>query len=251
MWTSGCTVLILAAVAHAQNGLPSYIKPCARSDPNFNACALDHAKKALHDFLKGDSNFKIPTMDPLEISQMVVNEGNKRNGYTLTMKNVKMYGLMGAQLRKTDYDFNRRHVLYDTQVPRLEILSEYEISGKMLILPVSGKGDLNITLGDNRLTFSHDYVLKNIKGVDYMKTVNPKTSVEPKQIHIKMTGLFNNDQTLGTQMSKFIQENSREVYDTMSPGIFEAFAQAIGAIVDKIARAMSFQDAFPEHLPHN
>jgi hypothetical protein len=31
----------------------SYIKPCARSDPNFNSCALEHAKETFPYFVKG------------------------------------------------------------------------------------------------------------------------------------------------------------------------------------------------------
>jgi hypothetical protein len=35
----------------------SYIKPCARSEPDFNACALQHAKETFPVFVKG----KFPT----------------------------------------------------------------------------------------------------------------------------------------------------------------------------------------------
>jgi hypothetical protein len=37
-------------------------------------------------------------------------------------------------------------VLYDTMVPVLTILGQYEISGRILLLPIAGKGDINITL---------------------------------------------------------------------------------------------------------
>jgi hypothetical protein len=30
-----------------------YIKPCARSEPNFNACALEHAKDVFLQMVKG------------------------------------------------------------------------------------------------------------------------------------------------------------------------------------------------------
>jgi hypothetical protein len=32
----------------------SYIEPCARSDPEFNACALKHAKETFPTFVKGE-----------------------------------------------------------------------------------------------------------------------------------------------------------------------------------------------------
>ena len=35
----------------------SYIKPCARSDPNFNECALEHAKDVFPHMIKGKVSF--------------------------------------------------------------------------------------------------------------------------------------------------------------------------------------------------
>jgi hypothetical protein len=36
--------------------------------------------------------------------------------------------------------------MFDTDVPLLTILGKYEINGRILILPIAGKGDINITL---------------------------------------------------------------------------------------------------------
>jgi hypothetical protein len=47
------------------------------------------------------------------------------------------------------FDFDRNHIMYDTKVPLLTILGDYEISGRILLLPISGKGDINITLSKN------------------------------------------------------------------------------------------------------
>jgi hypothetical protein len=50
----------------------------------------------------GDRKYKVPRMDPLEISEMVISEGPSQSGYTLTMRNVKMHGLKGAVIQKTE-----------------------------------------------------------------------------------------------------------------------------------------------------
>jgi hypothetical protein len=50
----------------------------------------------------GDRKYKIPRMDPLEISEMVISEGPSQGGYSLTMRNIKMHGLKDAVIQKTE-----------------------------------------------------------------------------------------------------------------------------------------------------
>jgi hypothetical protein len=50
----------------------------------------------------GDRKYRIPRLDPMEIAEMVVSEGPNQGGYTLTMRNIKMYGLKDAVIQKTE-----------------------------------------------------------------------------------------------------------------------------------------------------
>jgi hypothetical protein len=41
-------------------------------------------------------------MDPMEITEMVVSDGSSPSGFTLTMRDVQMYGLKDAIIEKTE-----------------------------------------------------------------------------------------------------------------------------------------------------
>jgi hypothetical protein len=41
-------------------------------------------------------------MDPLDIKEMIVSEGASQTGFSLTMRDVKMYGLKDAVIKKTE-----------------------------------------------------------------------------------------------------------------------------------------------------
>ena len=43
-------------------------------------------------------------------------------------------------------DLNKRHVEWDFSLDRLMFLGKYKVSGRVLILPITGSGDANITL---------------------------------------------------------------------------------------------------------
>lgn len=43
-------------------------------------------------------------------------------------------------------DLKRRHVEWDFHLDKLQFLGKYKVSGQVLILPITGDGDANITL---------------------------------------------------------------------------------------------------------
>ena len=46
------------------------------------------------------------------------------------------------------FDFDKQHVHHEMALNRLEILGKYNVAGRVLLLPISGNGDINITLGN-------------------------------------------------------------------------------------------------------
>ncbi|GFG38868.1 hypothetical protein Cfor_02175 [Coptotermes formosanus] len=188
-------------------------------------------------------------MDPLEITEMVASEGPSQSGFSLTMRDVKMYGLKDAVIEKTEFDFDKKHVVFDSRVPLMVILGKYEIGGRILILPISGKGDINITLTNNRLTYTYDFTIQERDGVRYHVSKNQRVVLTPSGARYSMSNLFNGDKLLGNQMNDFINENWKDIYKSMSPAITEAFAQVIGSIVNNIADVLPFDALFPETIP--
>ena len=48
------------------------------------------------------------------------------------------------------FDFDKQHVHHEMTLRRLEILGKYNVSGRLLLVPITGNGDINITLGNCR-----------------------------------------------------------------------------------------------------
>nr|CAD7266812.1 unnamed protein product [Timema shepardi] len=64
---------VLAAVTSDTQNVASYIIPCARDDPQLNACALKNARKALPHFINGDKKYNVPPLEPFKIPELRVN----------------------------------------------------------------------------------------------------------------------------------------------------------------------------------
>ena len=51
------------------------------------------------------------------------------------------------ELAGFSFNFDKKHVHHEMALKRLEILGKYTASGRVLLLPITGNGDINITLG--------------------------------------------------------------------------------------------------------
>lgn len=247
-----CSVLLLACLGLSQAALPlpPYITPCARSDPNFNACALKSGKKAFASVIKGDRKYNVPPLDPLKIKEIKVADGGDRQvGLTLIIKDADLFGFGNSDLRKTDFDFKKQKVSQEMFVPRTELISKYEVKGRVLLLPIIGNGDLNLTLVNYKMTYDFDFTVEPRNGNNFMVLKNTRATVTPERAYLRLTNLFNGDKTLGDQMNIFLDENWKEVFTELSPAIFTAFDELITSIMNGIATSVPYEVFFPENLP--
>ncbi|GFG36384.1 hypothetical protein Cfor_06103 [Coptotermes formosanus] len=160
--------------------LADYIKPCSRNDPKFNECALKSGTAAIPRVVKGDRTLGVPVLDPLFVEKVSMTH----SGLHATSKNFTITGMKDAVLedfsapnhapgsshrRRTNVSrlqlpevAKTRHALtlafcvrsadFDKQIfklsfktPRVELIGEYDVRGKLLGLPLSGQGDYQLT----------------------------------------------------------------------------------------------------------
>ncbi|CAH0553016.1 unnamed protein product [Brassicogethes aeneus] len=128
------------------NGLhpPSYIKPCSLSDPNLNDCALKSGIEALPHLLEGDKKYGIQTLNPYYVDLIEVNQGDLK----VNLKKPVTTGLEKVTLKAVKIDTETKKMSINTLFHNIVVTGNYEISGKILILPIEGQGKLNITVGD-------------------------------------------------------------------------------------------------------
>ncbi|XP_069681777.1 protein takeout-like isoform X2 [Periplaneta americana] len=224
--------VLCTGVTNGALPLPSYIKPCARNDPKLYECSAKHGNDAIPHIIKGDPKYKLPSLDPLKIDEIKVAEGERTQaGFTLVVKDASIYGAKDMHVEKVEYDLNRKHIFHQVFVPRVEIIGKYEVYGRLLLLPINGHGDINITLDNCRITYDADFSYETIDGKDHISQRNQKTQANPENMHIKLTNLFNGDKMLNKQMNEFLNQNWWKVFNELSPTVFSMFTRIIFMIM--------------------
>ncbi|CAH0553004.1 unnamed protein product [Brassicogethes aeneus] len=99
---------------------------------------------AIQKLAKGDRKLKIPSLLPLRIPIVELNTGES---FMLKIKNIKLYGLDKLKPIKFQTNFKKKTGMTLSHVEKVVILGNYDMKGKISVLPVEGQGPLNLTLG--------------------------------------------------------------------------------------------------------
>ncbi|XP_075236165.1 protein takeout-like [Lycorma delicatula] len=227
--------------------LPNYITPCKQSDPNLDECVIRHGQAAISKFINGDPKYRVPKLDPLEISELVVNQGTKQIGLSLKLKNTKIYGLRNAKFVRAKTDIKNRRIEWEFRFDRIEMISNYTAEGKVLLLPITGNGPSNVTITDLKITYKYEWELvKKANGKQYMNFTKSDLLFENGRTYFKLENLFNGDKLLGDNMNFFLNENWKEVTKEIGPAVGEALGEVFRILLTNIAELVPFEYIYPE-----
>lgn len=128
--------------------------------------------------------------------------------------------------------------------PRLELISPYIMDGKVLILPVQGRGDSNLTLlnSESTIKFSGKPIAKNNK--IYMQSDDLKFTVQPERMIVQFGNMFNGDPVLGPTTNAFLNENWSDIYKELRPSVEAAFGKVIETLINNVFASLQYKNAF-------
>ncbi|XP_063224136.1 protein takeout-like [Bacillus rossius redtenbacheri] len=245
-------VAVLAALVggslQAASRLPPYLKPCSRSDPELNSCALKNGITAIPFLLKGDAKYHIPVLDPLHLKHIEITQGTGPVKISLALDDLDLTGLNDVELKSVNFGVNQRDIGIEVliKVPALTFESKYKIVGQVLILPIKGDGDMNVRFENTQVMIKISYDLaKKEDGKEYMKLHDSSLHFKITKAIFEFKNLFNGDKTLGDNMNLFLNENWQEVLTELKPVLLEAIKPVLLPIIDNLFTAVPFDEVLP------
>uniref|UniRef100_A0A0K8TVA7 Takeout Protein n=1 Tax=Epiphyas postvittana TaxID=65032 RepID=A0A0K8TVA7_EPIPO len=129
-------------------------------------------------------------------------------GLKLNMTNTDITGLRNAVIDKIRVDMAKKQLLvvFHTDV---SLKGQYKASGRLLILPISGDGDVAVDLKNYQLEMTIPFtIVKNKEGKQMIDVKEFKTKFDVRDNgHYVLTNLFNGNKILGDAMLKFMNDN--------------------------------------------
>ncbi|XP_046668942.1 protein takeout-like [Homalodisca vitripennis] len=247
MWTAQFLVFVWASISVSALKLPTYIKACSRNDPQLNECVVKQGIAAIPNFIHGDTKYRVPNLDPLDIEELSVRQGTRQVGLNLVIRQCKLHGLSNAVFTKARMDMKKRHVEWDfINTKGLQILGTYNISGQVLILPIIGSGDANITITGLTITYKYDFdLVKKNDGKEYMNLTTSELLFDIGYAYFHLDNLFNGDKLLGDNMNIFLNENWKDLVKEFGPAVGSALGEVFRRLLTNIHGLVPYDVVYP------
>ncbi|XP_055851906.1 protein takeout-like [Episyrphus balteatus] len=218
-------LIVLILVQFNEGKLPADIKPCKAGD---KTCLVETINKIIETKYKGDPDLNLISIDPLHIDHMEIKQPKSSAvSVDLSFRNSDVFGyktFRAYKVRGFKESPEGKHVVY-FKGPYASLVGEYAIDGKILILPIVGKGTSNITLENVYVQVLIDAGSKVKDGATYMDVKNVKLNLNTTKVDFKMDNLFNGDKELGDNLNKFMNENWMDIYSEIRQGVLDGFGK--------------------------
>ncbi|CAH1640910.1 unnamed protein product [Spodoptera littoralis] len=195
---------------------------CRQKDSKLNECL----KMAVPDALRRMK--KVPQMEPLHVNSINVDSGSGPVVIT------QMADLKNYRLRT------------DSITPKMEFIADYIMRGRILLLPIQGKGVANITMVN--LVVKHDLIGEPVvkDGQTYMHIKEYRVKFIPQKVVLYFSNLFNGDKVLGDNMNEFLNSNSDLVFNELKESYEKSLSSVFQNVTNEIFDRVPMNKIFLE-----
>ncbi|XP_061390855.1 uncharacterized protein LOC133326193 [Musca vetustissima] len=228
------------------HGVTNEPQPCRFGDTECIGKVIEYLMSEKYD---GDESMSLKQIDPLLLGTVRIQQGEDSPvNVDLILTNNSVHGWKTAKVVKVkgfDKDMTKKNQLI-FKVDYLSLVGDYSIDGKILILPIKGKGQSNITMVD--VTFQMDFVGTPLEkdGETYMTIKDMQLDAEPSQIVYIVENLFNGDKTLGDNMNLFLNENWKDLYQEVKASLADGFSKIYADVINDVFSKFPYEKFFAE-----
>ncbi|XP_043654957.1 protein takeout [Drosophila teissieri] len=234
-----------ATYGHASD-LPSGIQRCAISDEQ---CIENGVNYVLRNYAQsGIKELGLIPLDPLHVKKFKIGRNpHSPVNIDLSFHEMDIVGLhQGVAKRVSGFTTDlSRSIELVMDVPEIAVRGPYSVDGRILILPITGKGNADI-----RLTKTKVRALIKFKRVSkgdhqtYAEVVDIKVELDPSHVTYHLENLFNGQKDLSENMHALINENWQDIFNELKPGIGEAFGLIAKSVLDRIFGKLPLEQLF-------
>ncbi|XP_032683496.1 protein takeout-like isoform X2 [Odontomachus brunneus] len=186
---------------------------------------------------------KFLPFDPLNVDFI-----SMKNGGALSHEfhNLTIHGL-SKNVQISVKNFNKDTLSLDMEAffPQTEVIGNYTISGRILLLPIHGRGKCKIILSNMTVEFKIKNEIYDKNGEEYLRY--KKIDCHIKQIDIKshFENLLGGDPKLGKEVNKLINDNSKELFNDFRSAYEKIYKEIISRAINNIFKKIPLKKLFP------
>ncbi|KAG6440856.1 hypothetical protein O3G_MSEX001522 [Manduca sexta] len=212
-------VLVCLSVCACDAGSAPFIRPCHAAD---SACLKSSAQQAVPVLAAGIPSMGIETLDPMRVDRVMTSQA----GLDMDFRNTIVKGLRNCEVISLKRDGpNKTYLELKCSVT---MIGDYNLGGKLLILPIEGNGKYKIKIRDIYVKIALDIGEKLVNGQKYWSVIRWKHSADVKTgVEFHFQNLFNGNKQLSDTIHEFANSNWKEIFQEVAPPIVKAVVTKI------------------------
>ncbi|KAM7249411.1 hypothetical protein ACFE04_016258 [Oxalis oulophora] len=128
----------------------------------------------------------------------------------------------------------------------LNLIGQYSVEGKVLVLPIVGHGPCNLTLDKFEATITGHFSPTEKGGEIYWLLKDLNFDFTVTKLYMNLANLFNGDKALGTQMNIFLNENWKEILEELRPAFTTALTTIFRNMAQRFFEKVPLNQMFPK-----
>ncbi|XP_063926529.1 protein takeout-like isoform X2 [Zophobas morio] len=222
---------------------PNFIK-CNRHEANFQECLIKAVNYDIAQMYKPHKKVRLPGVEPLELLSMSSNVDTNLIKLTERLKNCQFHGVSKGRFRTFVFDFQRRVISANANLPFVESSCDYKLNGTILGVALKGEGPswLDFTSFNMSFYVTYDEVVKNNK--TYVKIATCKVDGKPEKLHFRIDNLFDGDEEAGRRVNEIVNENWSVLYDDIKNEYLDIPGGMLATILKGFFSRVSLEELF-------
>uniref|UniRef100_A0A336MQ09 CSON004043 protein n=1 Tax=Culicoides sonorensis TaxID=179676 RepID=A0A336MQ09_CULSO len=225
--------------------LPEYINVCHANDPKLNECVKKSILNLRPYLSNGIPELSIPSVDPLEIDQINLEQDSGPINLNSRFDNIKMYGLSEFRIRAVRVDAEKAKFRLRLWFPELHMVADYYVKGKFLMVPMVGNGKSTGNFSDVDAIASLKAERFTRNGREYLKVKDIFAEFNIGHASVHLDSLFNGNQELSDTLNKFLNENWRAVTAEIKPELEDFISNLLNETTTTLFDRYPYEQLLP------
>ncbi|XP_050309980.1 uncharacterized protein LOC126745968 [Anthonomus grandis grandis] len=255
MKTAHVLLFICAYIGGSFAIIPDYLQPlvCKTSDPEYEKCIWNSFEQSRPYLMKGIPELNLPPMDPFILPLMTVNRTlNDVVSINAVCRNIRVEGGRNVIINDVKADPIKHTGEIRLTLPWAYLEMEYDVSGKLLTIPLQSKGFFKGNITDTKFYVKGALeTFKKDDGEEYFKVKKIVSKIVSGGGWIRLTSKNPNLQFGADIISNFFNENPRRVMDTVNPIFVETSNELFRVVADQILANMKVSEWLPKEIKMN
>ncbi|XP_065371507.1 circadian clock-controlled protein daywake-like [Calliphora vicina] len=240
-------LILVSCCLGAWGGLPPEIEKCKSTDND--DCIAKNILKVLQLYPHGYAEMGLPDVSSIVVKDIVLSESKRDSPIQLNFKfnTLTVKGLETLKILRV-HGFNKnltKSIEIEFLIPKITIDGDYEINGKLLLLPLNGKGLGNIALKDVYSKYKVKVQVVNRNNTNYgvIDKIQLK-ELDPKKMIFNLQNIVNNNAILSESINGVINENWSDLWLEIKSNTIRYVEDIIRNILNDILKELPVDEFY-------